>query len=213
MKASWLTPIALAICLLTVGCAGNAYLTDRGRDLADVLTLTVGYGGGAKARVGPIQAAVLYMDTRAGLQGGDILTPDEYNQGIERLTNCVKGVEGADEAIVDKLIALGIISVLDMDEVGVEPLVNELGLESAVAETLVDAAGKQVKAMAAESKQDQPQAATETEEPDQTEDDVPDGEATPTETEQPDKTEDDVPDKEVTPGETEEPDQEEPKTD
>ena len=143
----------------------------------------------------------------------DILTPDEYNQGIERLTNCVKGVEGADEAIVDKLIALGIISVLDMDEVGVEPLVNELGLESAVAETLVDAAGKQVKAMAAESKQDQPQAATETEEPDQTEDDVPDGEATPTETEQPDKTEDDVPDKEVTPGETEEPDQEEPKTD
>lgn len=84
----------------------------------------------------------------------DILTPDEYNQGIERLTNCVKGVAGVDEAIVDKLIALGVISALDLDDVGVEPLVNELGLENAVAEALVEAAAKEVKALAAESKED-----------------------------------------------------------
>ncbi len=87
----------------------------------------------------------------------DILTPEEYNQGIERLTNCVKGAEGADEAIVDKLIALGVISVLDLDDVGVEPLLSELGLESAVAEKLVEMASTEVKAMAAESKQDQPE--------------------------------------------------------
>jgi len=87
----------------------------------------------------------------------DILTPEEYNQGIERLTNCVKGAEGADEAIVDKLIALGVISVLDLDDVGVEPLLSELGLESAVAEKLVEMANTEVKAMAAESKQDQPE--------------------------------------------------------
>ena len=49
----------------------------------------------------------------------DILTPAEYNQGIERLTTCVKSVEGADEVLVDKLIALGIISVLDLDDVGI----------------------------------------------------------------------------------------------
>ncbi|MBN2270669.1 MAG: transcription termination factor NusA [Sedimentisphaerales bacterium] len=85
----------------------------------------------------------------------DILTPDEYNQGIERLTKCLKTVEGADEAIVDKLIALGVISVLDLDDVGVEPLVGELGLEAGTAEALVEAAGKEVRLMAVESNKDQ----------------------------------------------------------
>jgi N utilization substance protein A len=82
----------------------------------------------------------------------DILTPTEYNQGVERLTNCVKSIEGADEAVVDKLIALGVISVLDMDDVGVEPLVSELGIGVEFAKKLVNAAGKEVKAIASESK-------------------------------------------------------------
>jgi len=82
----------------------------------------------------------------------DILTPNEYNQGIERLTNCVKGVEGADETLVDKLIALGVISVLDVDDVGVDPLVSELGVGSEIAERLVKAAAEEVQAIAAESK-------------------------------------------------------------
>jgi len=85
----------------------------------------------------------------------DILTPTEYNQGVERLTNCVKSIEGADEAVVDKLIALGVISVLDMDDVGVEPLVSELGIGAEFAKKLVNAAGKEVKAIASESKQKQ----------------------------------------------------------
>jgi N utilization substance protein A len=83
----------------------------------------------------------------------DILTPDEYNQGIERLANCVKSVEGADEVLVDKLIALGIISVLDLDDVGAEPLVGELKLEKAFAERLVAAADREAKALIAEADQ------------------------------------------------------------
>jgi N utilization substance protein A len=82
----------------------------------------------------------------------DILTPAEYNQGVERLTNCVKSIEGADEAVVDRLIALGVISVLDLDDVGVEPLVSELGIDAEFAKKLVNAAGKEVKAIASESK-------------------------------------------------------------
>jgi N utilization substance protein A len=82
----------------------------------------------------------------------DILTPTEYNQGVERLTNCVKSIEGADEAVVDRLIALGVISVLDLDDVGVEPLVSELGIDAEFAKKLVNAAGKEVKAIASESK-------------------------------------------------------------
>jgi len=85
----------------------------------------------------------------------DILTPDEYNQGIERLTNCAKTVEEADDSVVDKLIALGVISVPDLDDVGVEPLVNELKIETNVAEKLVAAAAEEVKRLAAESKQNQ----------------------------------------------------------
>ena len=85
----------------------------------------------------------------------DILTPDEYNQGIERLTNCAKTVEEADDSVVDKLIALGVISVPDLDDVGVEPLVNELKIEPDVAEKLVAAATEEVKRLAAESKQNQ----------------------------------------------------------
>jgi N utilization substance protein A len=85
----------------------------------------------------------------------DILAPDEYNQGIERLTNCVKNVEGADETLVDKLIALGIISILDLDDVGAEPLVTELNINSDLAQRLIAAAAEGAKNMAAETKKKQ----------------------------------------------------------
>jgi N utilization substance protein A len=82
----------------------------------------------------------------------DILTPDEYNQGIERLTSCVKTVEQAGDNIVDKLIALGVISVPDLDDVGTEPLINELKIDADLAEKLVDAAAQEAKRLAEESK-------------------------------------------------------------
>ena len=84
----------------------------------------------------------------------DILTPDEYNQGIERLTNCFKSVEGAGDTIVDKLIALGVISVLDLEEVGAEPLVKELGIDAELAQKLVTAASEEAKRLAAEPGKD-----------------------------------------------------------
>lgn len=89
----------------------------------------------------------------------DILTPDEYNEGIERLTSCVKSVTGADDTLVDKLIALGIISILDLDDVGPEPLVNELQLDAKLANNLVAAAVEQAKLLAAESRRTQAEAA------------------------------------------------------
>jgi N utilization substance protein A len=85
----------------------------------------------------------------------DILTPDEYNQGIERLTSCVKAVEEADDTMVDKLIALGVISVPDLDDVGVEPLINELKINKDIAEKIIAAAAKEVERIEAESKQNE----------------------------------------------------------
>ena len=61
--------------------------------------------------------------------------------------------------LVDKLIALGIISVLDLDDVGSEPLINELQLSSELANNLVKAAAEHAKQLAAESKQTQAEAA------------------------------------------------------
>lgn len=85
----------------------------------------------------------------------DILTPDEYNLGIERLTNCLKTIEAADDLVVDKLIALGIISVLDLEDVGAEPLVKELNIDPNLAEQLVTAAVEEAKRLAAESQKKQ----------------------------------------------------------
>jgi N utilization substance protein A len=81
----------------------------------------------------------------------DILTPDEYNQGIERLANCIKAVEEANDTIVDKLIALGVISVADLDDVGTEPLINELKINEDIAEKLVAAAMKETESTSNES--------------------------------------------------------------
>jgi N utilization substance protein A len=82
----------------------------------------------------------------------DILTPDEYNQGIERLANCIKNIEAADDTLVDKLIALGVISVLDLEDVGAEPLISELKINADVAEKLIAAAVEEAKRLVTEPK-------------------------------------------------------------
>jgi N utilization substance protein A len=85
----------------------------------------------------------------------DILTPAEYNRGIEALTACVKDVDGASDVLVDKLIALGVISVLDLEEVGVGPLVEELQVDPKLAKMVVDAAKEKAKSIAAEKQKKQ----------------------------------------------------------
>ena len=94
----------------------------------------------------------------------DILTPEEYNNGIERLTQCIRTVEDADDIIVDKLIALGIISILDLEDVGTEPLVSELGLTPELAGRLIAEAGKFAKLLESEKKQAEKKLAEQTKE-------------------------------------------------
>ncbi|MBL7106430.1 MAG: transcription termination factor NusA [Phycisphaerae bacterium] len=83
----------------------------------------------------------------------DILTPEEYNQGIEYLAECVKNTEGADEILVDKLIALGIISVIDLEDVGTEPLINELSIGPDMAQGFVNNAKEIAKQIASKGKE------------------------------------------------------------
>ncbi len=80
----------------------------------------------------------------------DILTPDEYNAEIERLSNGLKGLPEVDDTFVDKLIALGVISVFDLAEIGVQPLVKEIGITEELARQIVARAEEEAKKQAAE---------------------------------------------------------------
>ena len=67
----------------------------------------------------------------------DILTPAEFNAGLDLLEKSLREVEGVDSTTVDRVIAMGMVNVLDVEEVGPEPLVNELGLERGLARQIV----------------------------------------------------------------------------
>ncbi len=55
---------------LCAGCTSPSYFGDRVRDAADIFTATVGFGAGAKARVGSVQVGALYNIDMHGLRGG-----------------------------------------------------------------------------------------------------------------------------------------------
>jgi N utilization substance protein A len=81
----------------------------------------------------------------------DILTPEEYNQEVERLAAGMRGIEGIDDTFVDKLIAMGIISVLDLAEIGAEPLIKEIGLKPELANKIIETAEELAKRQTTES--------------------------------------------------------------
>jgi N utilization substance protein A len=56
---------------------------------------------------------------------------------------------------VDKLLALGIISVLDLEEVGADPLVEELQIDPELAKKVVAAAKEKARSIAAEKQKKQ----------------------------------------------------------
>jgi N utilization substance protein A len=67
----------------------------------------------------------------------DILTPNEFNAGLDVLEKALREVEGVDSTVVDKVIAMGMVNVLDVEEVGPDPLMKELTLEREVAQKIV----------------------------------------------------------------------------
>jgi hypothetical protein len=52
------------------GCSSRGYFADRSNDAKDIFTVTVGVGGGAKARVGPVHTGVIMSFGSAGLRNG-----------------------------------------------------------------------------------------------------------------------------------------------
>jgi transcription termination/antitermination protein NusA len=80
----------------------------------------------------------------------DILTPAEFTKSLDILEACLKGIEGLDEEQIDKLAALGVISVFDVEEVGAPYLEETLGLDEELAELMVATASERAKEVAEE---------------------------------------------------------------
>src|SRR5262249_25587703 len=88
----------------------------------------------------------------------DILTPDEFNKGLEIMGQTLTSVEGVTEEMADRLAALGMISVFDIEEVGAEVLVNELGLAEDTAQKVIEAASVKAKEVAEQQAKDKEEA-------------------------------------------------------
>ncbi|MBX3403363.1 MAG: transcription termination/antitermination protein NusA [Phycisphaeraceae bacterium] len=80
----------------------------------------------------------------------DILTPEEFNKGLESLQQTLLTVEGVTEEMVDRLAALGMISVFDIEEVGAEVLQNELSVPDTTAAEMVRVCAEKAKVVAEE---------------------------------------------------------------
>ena len=68
----------------------------------------------------------------------DILTPEEFAKGLENLEKTLKGIDGITTEMLDRMGALGMISVFDIEEVGEGVLTDELKMEEALATTVVE---------------------------------------------------------------------------
>lgn len=93
----------------------------------------------------------------------DIITPTEFNSGIERLERVVQQGEFAEATLLGKIVALGMVSVTDAAEVGVEPLVAELELTQEQAQKLVELCAAESEKVAEELEQAKAKAKAEAE--------------------------------------------------
>jgi N utilization substance protein A len=85
----------------------------------------------------------------------DILTPAEFNRGLEVMSQTLQSVPGVTEEMADRLAALGMISVFDVEEVGPEVLMNELQIDEPTARQVVETCavkGKDVQEQLAKEK-------------------------------------------------------------
>ena len=78
----------------------------------------------------------------------DILTPTEFNTGLDILEKAIREIPGVDSTVVDQVIAMGMVNVLDVEEVGPEPLINELSLDRELAQQLVVRCAQEAKRVA-----------------------------------------------------------------
>ncbi len=80
----------------------------------------------------------------------DILTPEEFTKSLTILSETLTQVEGITEEMVDRLAALGMVSVFDIEEVGIDVLQTELELDDEAAQLAMDVCSARAKEVAEE---------------------------------------------------------------
>jgi N utilization substance protein A len=80
----------------------------------------------------------------------DILTPAEFNKGLETMYETLQAVEGVTEEQLDRLAAMGVVSVFDIEEVGQEVLKTELEIGDETAVAMMTASAEKAKVVAAQ---------------------------------------------------------------
>jgi len=88
----------------------------------------------------------------------DIITPAEYNAGLERLEQVLKKVFPDDTTLLGKIVALGMVSLSDVAEVGPDPLISELGFSEEVSTKIVQACAEAAEQLRRETEEAKEQA-------------------------------------------------------
>jgi N utilization substance protein A len=88
----------------------------------------------------------------------DILTPAEFTKSLDTMESCLKQVEGITEEQIDRLAALGVISVFDVEEVGPDYLAESIGCAKPVAETIIKIVSEKAKIVAEEQAKEKAEA-------------------------------------------------------
>lgn len=90
----------------------------------------------------------------AWLTGWDIylVIPKEFVSDIDVMEKVVREVEGVDSNIANQLIAMGMVNVVGVEEVGPEPLVRELGLKREVARRIAARCAKHAQKLRKQTK-------------------------------------------------------------
>ncbi len=88
----------------------------------------------------------------------DILTPEEFNKGLEIMSSTLTGIEGITDQMVDRLAALGMVSVFDVEEIGAEVLAEELEIDAELADRLMTVAAARAKEVSAQQQLEKEEA-------------------------------------------------------
>ncbi|MFI4897634.1 MAG: transcription termination factor NusA [Phycisphaerales bacterium JB059] len=88
----------------------------------------------------------------------DILTPEEFNKGLEIMSETLQQIEGITDEKVDRLATLGMISVFDIEEVGAEVLMTELEISEEQAEQAVELCAVKAKEVAEQQQKEKEEA-------------------------------------------------------
>ncbi|MEL7087998.1 MAG: transcription termination factor NusA, partial [Planctomycetota bacterium] len=88
----------------------------------------------------------------------DILTPPEFTKSLDIMEETLKAIDDISEEQVDRLAALGLISVFDVEEVGPEYLGETLGVDEVKALEIIGVASEKGKEVAEQQAIDKAEA-------------------------------------------------------